>query len=235
LVLGLILWQTGVFKPKTIVVSTIEYKEETILPDNTSVYLNNNTQLAFSKKLKKKKIRKVKLSGEAFFNVEPNANKPFVIYTHDVKIEVIGTSFNVRSYPDEATEVTVKSGVVKVTQLNKVEDVNEPVVLKKGDKVAIDTINFANAAQVNDNPNYLSWKTESYAFDSVSINKVMETLQRGFDTTIVVKNPDFNDCMLVAKFDSLYLNEIFWILQRTYNISVKRSNDTIYIDGKGCK
>lgn len=235
-IIGFVLWQSGLFDDQTIKIETAELKEETVLPDNSSVFLNKNSQIAYSKKLKKKKIRKVQLEGEAFFDVEHNPEKPFIIYTHDVKIEVKGTSFNVCAYNDEPTVVTVKSGVVEVTPLiNDDDEEDEPLVLYKDDKIEVDADSVSMVVEINDDPNYIAWTNDVYTFDSVAIKQVMQTLQEEYDTTIVVNNPAFYNCMLVAKFDSLNLDEIFFILQRTYNITVEKSNDTIYVDGKGCQ
>lgn len=233
LIVGLILWQSGLFNPKEITYSTDLIKKELTLPDQSLIYMNNNSQISYYANLNRKRNREVHFSGEAFFDISPNPDKPFIIYTNNVKVEVKGTSFNIRAYPGEPVEITVKTGIVEVTELSENQHIR-PVTLRKDEKIRFDTLsNFYNAEE-NDNPNYLAWKTESYLFDSVNISKVMESLEKGYDTTIVINNPEFNNCMLVAKFDSLSLNQIFWILQRTYDISVSLSNDTIFVDGKGC-
>ena len=233
IVIGLILWQSGLFSSKEITYSTNLIRKELTLPDKSFIYLNNNSQISYNSHLNRKRKREVHFSGEAFFSIAPDPNKPFIIYTNNVKVEVKGTSFNIRSYPGEPVEVTVKTGIVEVTELSDNQQVI-PVILEKDEKIKLDT-NTSNPGVIeNDNPNYLAWKTGSYVFDSVYISKVMESLEKGYDTTIIINNPAFNNCMLMAKFDSLSLGQIFWILQRTYDISVSISNDTIFIDGKGC-
>jgi ferric-dicitrate binding protein FerR (iron transport regulator) len=233
LVIGLVLWQSGWFDSREITHSTDLVKEEITLPDKSLIYLNNNSQLSYYSNLNRKKTREIHFSGEAFFDISPDPNKPFIIYTNNVKVEVKGTSFNIRSYPGEPVEVTVKTGIVEVIELSE-NKLAEPVTLREEEKIKLDTISNLLQAEENDNPNYLAWKTESYVFDSVNIARVMESLEKGYDTTIVINNPDFNNCMLVAKFDTLSLAQIFWILQRTYDIRVSISNDTIFVDGKGC-
>lgn len=233
LIIGLVLWQSGILKSKEVVISTELAKEELQLPDQSTIYMNNNSQLSYHPRLNRKKTREVNFSGEAFFEITPDPNKPFIIYTNNVKVEVKGTSFNIRSYPGEPVEVTVKTGIVEVTELSE-NTQTKPVTLIKEEKIKIDSLSRSLHVADNDNPNYLAWKTESYVFDSVKISKVMESLEKGYDTTIVISNQEFNNCMLVAKFDSLNLNQIFWILQRTYDISVSVSNDTVIVNGKGC-
>lgn len=233
LAVGLVLWQSGLFNPKEIIYSTDLVKKEITLPDQSLIFLNNNSQVSYYANLNRKRNREVHFTGEAFFDISPNPDKPFIIYANNVKVEVKGTSFNIRAYPGEPVEVTVKTGVVEVTELSEIQQ-TKPVTLRKDEKIKFDTLSNIFSAEENDNPNYLAWKTESYVFDSVNISKVMESLEKGYDTTIVINNPEFNNCMLMAKFDSLSLNQIFWILQRTYDISVSLSNDTIFVDGKGC-
>ncbi|MBN1116192.1 MAG: FecR family protein [Bacteroidales bacterium] len=232
-VIGVVLWKSGIFDAEKISFNTELAKEEIILPDNSKIFLNNYSKIDFHPKIDKKKARIVHFSGEAFFDIAPNPEKPFIIYTNHVKVEVKGTSFNIRSYPGEAVEVTVKTGIVEVTELLPNQHRNT-YLLKKEERIKLDQVSDSLVVETNNNPNYLSWKTESYVFDSVRIEQVIESLQKGYDTTIILNNPDFNDCMLVAKYDSLSLNQIFWILQLTHNISVSSSNDTIFVDGNGC-
>jgi len=218
---------------KTINIQTSSAKKEVFLPDKSTVYLNKNTKISYNKNLKKKNSREIKLTGEAFFDVEHNPLKPFIVYANNIKVEVKGTSFNIRAFAGEDVEVIVKSGIVEVSKIVQ-DTTSKPVKLNIGEKIEIDTSKKILKAEKNKDPNYLAWKTESYNFDSVYISQVIQSLEKGFDTTIIVNNREFNNCMLVAKFDSLSLEEIFWILQRTYNISVFNKNDTIFIDGKGC-
>ena len=71
------------------------------LPDGTQVWLNAGSKLDYNNLLYNKDLREVTLSGEAYFDVVKNADKPFLVHTHNFKIKVLGTAFDVKSYPED--------------------------------------------------------------------------------------------------------------------------------------
>ena len=105
------------------------------LPDGSVVTLNKNSSLNYPSKFKGNK-RAIALKGEAFFNVTPDKENPFVINVNDVEIKVVGTSFNVRS-ENGVTEVIVETGVVQVTRNNKMVELRPAEKLKVG---AVDSV-----------------------------------------------------------------------------------------------
>jgi transmembrane sensor len=111
-----------------IVVMTGENEQlEYTLPDSSVVWLNEHSQIAFVKNFEKRTIH---LVGEAFFEVERMEESPFEIFSGNAKTRVLGTSFNVRAYPQEdLIEVTVATGTV---EFSKTEETAEKVILTKG-------------------------------------------------------------------------------------------------------
>ncbi len=90
-------------------------KTSIVLPDGTLVKLNAGSKLTYDKDYGNT-IREVTLTGEAFFDVEKNAGKPFIIHTSKMDIKVLGTRFNVKSYPaDKTTEATLIRGSIEVS------------------------------------------------------------------------------------------------------------------------
>lgn len=85
-----------------------------ILPDGSIAYLNDGSQLRFAEGLKGK-TRQVFLDGEAYFEVKPDVNHPFIVSSSGQKIQVIGTHFNVRSYAGEQPKTTLLEGAVILT------------------------------------------------------------------------------------------------------------------------
>ena len=91
---------------------------EYTLPDGSVVALNSNSKLVFPKQFNGD-TREVTIEGEAFFDVKPNPEKPFIINAGKAQIKVVGTSFNVSAYPEtETLEVVVKTGKVQVISKN---------------------------------------------------------------------------------------------------------------------
>src|SRR5687767_10483603 len=94
-------------------------RTDIVLPDGTKVWLNAGSKLTYDKSFGEV-IRNVKLTGEAYFDVVHNSDKPFVIHTTAMDIKVLGTEFNVKSYPDERTaEASLIRGSIEVTLKDK--------------------------------------------------------------------------------------------------------------------
>ncbi len=104
------------------------------LPDGTVVWLNAGSRINYEKNFGAA-TRSVDLTGEAFFDVAPNAKKPFVIHTARIDIKVLGTSFNVKSYPtDKTTEATLIHGSIEVSIRCRP---NDKIVLKPNEKLVV--------------------------------------------------------------------------------------------------
>jgi len=110
------------------------------LPDGSVVRLNSSSSLTYDKNFGKN-IREVSLTGEAFFEVTKDSSHPFIIHTNVIDIKVVGTAFNVKSYPNETnTETSLIRGKVEVTVKNRS---NEKIYLEPNEKLVV----------ANDNPN----------------------------------------------------------------------------------
>ncbi|NSL86966.1 DUF4974 domain-containing protein [Chitinophaga sp. Mgbs1] len=88
-------------------------QQQVVLPDSSRVWLNAGAKLHYPRRFAD--VRTVELEGEGFFDIQPDARKPFEVHTAEINVQVLGTSFDVKAYPmlDE-TQVTVKTGMVKV-------------------------------------------------------------------------------------------------------------------------
>jgi ferric-dicitrate binding protein FerR (iron transport regulator) len=104
------------------------------LPDGTTVWLNAGSKLSYNKNYGNN-LREVSLTGEAFFDVVKNAEKPFIIHTGKIDIRVLGTAFNVKSYPGEKTiETSLIRGSIEVTFKDRPA---EKVILKPNEKLTV--------------------------------------------------------------------------------------------------
>ena len=109
-------------------------KSQIVLPDGTKVSLNAGSKLTYDKTFGEK-TRNVQLTGEAYFDVVHNAEKPFIIHTTAMEIKVLGTEFNVKSYPDEnTTEASLIRGSIEVTLRDKRA---EKIILKPNEKLVV--------------------------------------------------------------------------------------------------
>ena len=104
------------------------------LPDGSSVWLNASSYLSYGQEFGRT-IREVNLTGEAFFDVVKDASRPFIIHTKTIDVKVLGTRFNIKAYPDEATtETSLLKGSVEVTIKNRN---NQKMNLKPNQKIVV--------------------------------------------------------------------------------------------------
>lgn len=208
-----------------------EETEEVSFKDGTVVTLNTGSEISF-KKSYNKNSRIVKFEGEAFFDVSPDTEKPFIIETVDARIRVVGTSFNVRAIPsEEIVEVTVTSG--EVLLLNKSGD--KAVALKVHDKGTYNRSTDIVTRIDNNNPNFISWKTRVIEFEDSSLEKVVETLNRIYPgKQISLKTSETGDCSITVSFEGQSLDAILNVLESTLDIEYQINEDTIEIIGAGC-
>jgi ferric-dicitrate binding protein FerR (iron transport regulator) len=109
-------------------------KSRMILADGSSVMLNADSRLKYPASFDGP-VREVYLTGEAFFTIQKDPEHPFIIHTDKMNIRVLGTSFNVKSYPDDAAmETTLLQGSIEVTFPDRPAD---KIILKPTDKLVI--------------------------------------------------------------------------------------------------
>lgn len=201
------------------------------LPDGTKVTLNNHSTLAMDRDFNGK-LRKVSLVGEAFFEVVRNEQKPFVIQTGDVKIEVLGTSFNVHAYgTEEKVEVVVNSGKVAVYKLG---DKKEKVILISGEKGVYIRPSKLLTSMVNSDVNYLAWKTKKIIFEDMPLNEVIKTLNRVYKSHLIIKDQRMVNCPITSTFENQSIDVIMEVLKATLNLETTEKDGNIEIRGEGC-
>jgi transmembrane sensor len=153
------------------------------LPDGTRVWLNAESVIKFPISFVDLKERRVELQGEAYFEVEKDATKPFFVSTDKQEVRVLGTHFNISSYKDELdTKTTLLEGSVKVRLLNT-KRVSQKV-LKPGDQSQI----RATSVQINvvtvDPQSEIAWKNGHFFFENEPIEDIMKQVKRWYDIDV---------------------------------------------------
>ena len=200
---------------------------EYTLPDGTVVALNSNSQLTFPKHFKND-IREVTISGEAFFDVTPNPEKPFVIRAGDAQVKVLGTSFNVCAYPEtETVEVVVKTGKVQVICKNRETELaaTNEVLLAPGEKGTLYLNSHLLEKSENRNPNYLAWKTHDLIFEETPLKEVIQCLEKVYHVQINVAEPELNSLLLNAHFDQKPVDFVLDVVRLTFNLELTGDNE----------
>ncbi len=174
IVAGLLIAVTGavvVFSKKTTpaiamheVLAPKGSRTRTILPDGSTVWLNAGSKISYKPGLTGT-TREVTLEGEAYFDVVKRTGRSFVVHTKEIDISVLGTAFNVKSYPNDKTiETTLIRGLVSITRNNDKEE--KPVYLHPHQKFVL-SVNGANANDIAVNPNTIT--TQSVRKDALRI------------------------------------------------------------------
>ncbi|WP_422362063.1 FecR family protein [Reichenbachiella sp.] len=159
-------------------------KSTITLGDGTKVKLNSGSTFRFPETFSDT-LREVYLTGEAFFDVAKNPDKPFVIHSQGVETRVLGTSFNISAYPtSENVSIAVATGKVKVklSENKKRSEVLIPNQMfvyhkSKGRAFKAEDINLADL---------LAWKDKRIVFNKSLHDEIIETLERWYGVTFVV-------------------------------------------------
>ena len=199
------------------------------LPDGTKVYLNTNARLYYPENFSGAK-RAVRLTGEAFFEVTPDREKPFVIATGKVFTRVLGTSFSVNAPVEDSVLVTVVTGKVALEERDKEAD---QVIMNPGETGAYLKGQLTKAA--NGDPNFLAWKTGILTFQSTPLPEVARTLSRYYHRPVQLHSPALASCVLSTSFDHQTLEAALAELQLVLPVTLQTRGDTLLLTGEGCR
>lgn len=192
------------------------------LPDGTTVSLNANTHLKYPKRFGKS-TREVTIEGEAFFEVNPNKEKPFIIHAGNAQIKILGTSFNVNAYPlEKLMEVVVKTGKVQVINNATVANQSNELILNPGEKGTLVYSSNVLLKTTNENPNFLAWKTHDLIFRSTSLGEVISNLEKVYHVNIRLDDPKLNRLLLTAHFNNYSLDFILKVIETTFHMETQK-------------
>lgn len=153
-----------------------------LLEDGTKVWLNSMTKINFPKQFAANE-RKVELTGEAYFEVAKDADRPFRIEAHGTVIEVLGTVFNVNTYDGKVTTALVEGSV-------KVSNGNASKLLKPGEEARVDLATIQ--IQPGNIPHSTAWQRGEIDFEGASLSEILEDLSRWYNVSIQ-QNVEIND------------------------------------------
>jgi len=224
---------TGVFyfidkmREGTVVIATgpDDKNKEVILPDGSKVWLNRNSELSFSKK-PENSTRKVKLTGEGFFEIKHDASNPFIVNTGKASVKVLGTSFNIITRnPAGELEVFVESGTVLITISREDSLIVEPGYIGKTNNDKLNKI-------LNDNRNYLSWRTDLLVYEGAKLGEVFNDLKRVYDINISADDSSIYEKTITAIFDNEPQDTIINIICTTFNLSFVKDGKLFRLSAK---
>ncbi len=197
------------------------------LPDGSLITLNSGSSARYTAK-ESLSYRKVKLSGEAFFEVARDTTRPFIIDAGPAQIEVLGTSFNVNAYPDNAAvEVTVNSGLVAMSAK---QDKDKLILLNKGNTGVYSKKQSALNLVVAGDLNAVAWKTRILEFTETSLEEVVAKLNHTYRSDILIGNNELKDLTITVSFNMQELDAVLKVLASTLDLKIEKSGSKITID-----
>lgn len=208
--------------PATVELAATDTIIRDTLPDHSVVTLNKNSRITYAEARAGSKLRKVKLEGEAFFNVAPDKSRPFIVEVDSVSVRVVGTSFNVRK-TTAYTEIIVESGVVQVSGNQ------HQVTLTKGEIIRIPSNGQLPAKKHVDDQLHNYYRTKEFVCDNTPLWKLVEVLNEAYKSNIVIVNEALKQYPLTTTFHNEPLENILGIIHETFNIQIEKKGDSILL------
>lgn len=201
------------------------------LPDGTSVTLNKGATLEYPSSFKGNK-RNVKLNGEAWFEVKHDDAKPFIIISHNVRVEVLGTSFYVNTNAANNTmEVILNSGSVAVYFDDHKEN---SIFLSPGEKAKIIPGQQKMEKDINTDQNYRSWMTQRFIYNNTPLVTIVADLNKVYHANLRIATPVISYCLVTATFDHQSPESILHVLQATLDLNISTHGAWTDISGNKC-
>ena len=217
------------------------------LPDGTIVRLNTDSRLTYLN-FTAGKNREVTLIGEAYFDVAHDSSRPFIIHTGKINIKVLGTSFNVRNYPqDKELETSLIKGKIEVSLDSRPEDIitlkptEKLIIAKEQDELsaAIKVTNSLDNKVVLTSITYLrhdslvaetSWLNDKMVFVNQPLEKIAIELERKYAITISFKDEKVKKYRYTGVFENVSLEKVFQLIKYSKNINYKIDDKNIVIE-----
>jgi transmembrane sensor len=202
------------------------------LADGSEVWLNETSSLRYPERMQGKS-RKVRLQGEAYFEVARQPDKPFLVETELGTIKVLGTQFNVRAYPGtDQVEVSVTEGKVLVFEGKKLAaDSSNARILLAGESALLDKqASQPQKFQVNQ-PNFLAWKTGELYLQNLQLEEIAELLNRyvAGSKIKVAKEAAGKTFYAEAPFGTDSLEEILQSLALSLDLQIEQQGDSLLL------
>ena len=227
-------------------------RSRSLLPDGTTVWLNAGSKLHYENDFNGSS-REVRLEGEAFFDVVKQVDRPFIVHTSGIDIRVLGTAFNVKSYPEDKTvETTLYRGLVQVSRQEDIE--KKPIQLKPNEKLILpkqaakeeEKLSEEKTALVKKAPASFiithidSTKKESERFETAwlysrlefrgnSFEELAHKLERWYNVTILFADEKVKQLNVTGSLENETVEQAFIALKEAFPINYKINNNEILV------
>lgn len=226
LAFGLVIYFSSNRVSGTIRISSTDSLRHYKFADNSTVVLHQNSTISFPETFDKN-LREVQLTeGEAFFEVAPNTEAPFIIHTKMANIKVIGTEFNV-VLSSNSLQVSVAQGKVMVYSAT------DSIYLGPGNNASFGS-EASTKIQLSD-PNAWAYATHKLIFKDTPLSDVFRYVEKAKLCSIKLHNKDIGNCKLTATFDNVSTDYMLTLISEALNLTVTRNDNIFTVGGEGCQ
>lgn len=205
-------------------------QQSIVLSDGSEIALNRASEISYPDVFDANS-RQINFKGEAFFNIAHNPDKPFIIKSGELQVEVLGTSFNLCTCP-ESDEMTLylESGKVLFSSIDMNDGrVKEQLILTPGQKGIYNKNSGLICKSDFTGQNYLAWKTGIIEFEKTPLHEVFNVLEKTYELQIEADN-SFDDLCLTARFENETPDNIFETIQTIFGIDYTIDGQNIQLN-----
>lgn len=207
------------------------------LPDGSLITLEPNSKLTYPQRFTGN-TREVNLTGEAYFEIKPNHEKPFIVQTNYIIATVLGTSFNVEAYPNGVARVVVTTGRVKVETVNASNEL-QAVIINANQSVAYNiTINEIEKRNAPEEAVYYKQRRSGkFSYAGVPVAKVVQEMERYYHTSVTLEG-DMSGCVFYGYFQvNDNVERALSLVALSLNATVKKKSTSkgYLITGGNCR
>ena len=194
------------------------------LSDGTRVWLNSETSIQYPVAFGAKE-RRVFVQGEAYFEVAKDAKKPFTVQFMSSSVTVLGTSFNIRAYPEEKrSQTTLAEGSVRIYSPGS------SMLLKPGEQAEVSALSGEMVKQEVEVKNFTSWKDGRFVFEQQPLEDIMRTLERWYDIRVIFKDEGAKRISLSENMKRYGdFSQVMKMLQMTGDVRFELHGNDVYI------
>lgn len=175
-------------------------KKEIFLTDGSIVVLNSNSSITYPEEFGK--TRNIKLNGEAYFKVFHDEQRPFVVQTHDVKVRVLGTSFDINSYNHRQTKVSVITGKVEVTS-----PTGKKVHIIKNQQADLRSNSDFEILKEDSNDG-IAWTSNTIILKNTTLAETAKIIENWYNVDITFEDAALNKLTISGKFKDEKLENV---------------------------
>lgn len=225
-VAGVYWWQSGNTPAPVRIVAAGSVLTDT-LTDGSVVTLERQSGLTLARQFNRRE-RRLRLDGEAFFDVAPDTTRPFVVEVQELEVRVVGTEFTADNTTDPGKViVTVSEGKVLVASKT------HSVLLQAGEQAVFDR-RKGSLQRTGRKPDQGVFGNRLLLYNATPLSKVVQDINTRYGAKVKLNNKVLENCRLNARYNNLPLERLLELIAESFSLTVKKEGDTYVLDGEGC-